>query len=42
MIYQSKQFSYPHYGMKSGRIEIDLTDPHRPLQRHILDAAGWE
>lgn len=47
-IYKSRTFPYPHYGLIAGRIEIDLADPHRPMQRHIWikedgreDAEGW-
>ena len=48
MIFQSKDFKFPHYGLKAGRIEIDLSVPERPLQRHIWiredgseDAEKW-
>lgn len=34
-IYRSPEFPYPHFGLKSGHIEVDLTDPRRPTQRHI-------
>lgn len=26
---------YGHYGMASYRIELDISEPSRPLQRHI-------
>ena len=32
---RSKDFPFPHYGLVSGHIEIDLTEPRRPMQRHI-------
>lgn len=48
MIYTSKPFAFPHYGLVAGRIEIDLAHEQRPLQRHIwtradgtIDAEKW-
>lgn len=37
-IFVSKQNAFPHYEGRHGvayRIEIDLTQPQRPMQRHI-------
>lgn len=34
-IFTSKATAYGHYGLASYQIEVDLTDPRRPLQRHI-------
>lgn len=33
--FTTKEQPYTHYGMKSYRIEVDLTNKHNPLQRHI-------
>ena len=27
--------TFGHYGFASYRIEVDATEPHRPMQRHI-------
>lgn len=35
MRYTTDEIPYPLYGQRSYRIEKDLSDPHRPLQRHI-------
>lgn len=37
--YTTKTHSYPHYGMAAYRIEIDISEPLRPLQRHIWTRA---
>jgi len=34
-IFTSKECKFNHYGLVSYRIEIDLSMPLRPLQRHI-------
>jgi hypothetical protein len=39
MIYTSRPFKFPHYGLVSGRIQVDLTHSVRPLQRHIWTRA---
>lgn len=33
--HRSRRTPYPHYGMQSVVIELNLADSHRPLQRHI-------
>jgi len=35
MIFTSPQILFPHYSFKSYRIEVDMTQPRLPLQRHI-------
>ena len=47
-IFTSREMPYGHYGLRSFRIEVDLTEHHHPLQRHIwtrddgsVDAEEW-
>jgi hypothetical protein len=35
LILTTSEVPYPYYGMRSYRIEIDLSERHHPLQRHI-------
>lgn len=35
MIFTSPEIPFNHYDFKSYRIEIDMTQPRVPLQRHI-------
>ena len=39
-IFRSPAKPYPHFGMSSYVIEVDFSDRHRPLQRHIWTTCG--
>jgi len=36
MIYETKEIDFKHYDCKSYKIQINLSNPHQPLQRHIF------
>lgn len=47
-IMTTRTMPFGHYGYAAYRIEMDLTNPHAPLQRHIwthddgrIEAEGW-
>jgi hypothetical protein len=48
MTYTTAEIAYSHYGNVSYRIELDLSNPHRHMQRHIwtretgeVEAQDW-
>lgn len=48
MKFTTQEMQYGHFGARSYRIEMDLTNPQRPMQRHIwsmedgsVDVRNW-
>lgn len=41
-LYTTEQIPFPYYGFQSYRIEVDISNPMRPLQRHVWKSESGE